>query len=330
MEVALDDAMKKSRENQKKKAAPKGPVPAKASVPLAPRPSKSDRCSTSSSSSKSPPVLSDAEHRKNVKAAAQKATVQPGVGARGAKLGMSVGEAIAAVGEKPTDKGTSIVRFDGLNLFFKEGTLERIRAEGSALTASGIGIGASEKQVVSAMGAPEGKRERDWLYPSRGISVFFSKGGGVRAFYVYPPKTPLALAIEPGVGVGPAKLGESCRDIVAALEGKPTTIELGPVGNRITLYRYGSLGFSNGLVLRCDKSGKLFLIDLYPTYAGKTPEGLGLTSSPEELRAAGYEVSRAEEHRLPPVSGNSRGLFVQESCVSSDRVRMLQVVPKAR
>jgi hypothetical protein len=280
-----------------------------------------------------PPAIGDEQHRKNVQRAAKEATIQPGEGGFAIRLGMSEAQIAEQLGA-PLEVDQAAAKSSGPRLkgllyddFYVHLTDDRAtRIEFfSGVTPEGVTQGTTIPQAHAVLGEPDvvlsyGHEHR---YLRRGLALLVVKGV-VKSIFVDAPAEPppgLDLAIEPGVGVGPVKLGAPCADALAALGSPPRSSATGPSTNRVRVHYFG---YERELEVRCDKTGKVFTILLQPPFRGKTAGGLGLHNTLDELTAGlgGLDEGTA---LLPPVRPTRTGLRM---VFSEKRLIQIQVVPK--
>jgi hypothetical protein len=280
-----------------------------------------------------PTAISDERHRANVERATKEATIRPGEGGFGIHLGMSearIAEQLgaplevdqaAATSTEPRRKG---LLYDDLYVTLTDDRATWIEFS-SGLTPEGVTVGTTAAQAHAVLGEPElvvayGLEHR---YFRRGLALLVVKGVVKRIFVDAPAEPPsgLDLAIEPGVGVGPVRLGAPCADALAALGGPARSSATGPSTNRVKVHYFG---YERELEVRCDKTGKVFTILLQPPFRGKTAGGLGLHNTLDELTAGlgGLDEGTA---LLPPMRPTRTGL---RAVFSEKRLTQIQVVPK--
>jgi hypothetical protein len=238
--------------------------------------------------------LTNAEHAENIKRAKKDANITPGKSALKVQLGMSLADVVAIHGEPdhpgPFSGDAHLAETRGwgaMSVNFVDGKVkdifvdEKAARENFALTSEGVAWGAIKDHVIQSMGEPENTNYNGWYYPSRGISMQIDDR--LRSFRIHAPTGGSNLAIEPGTGVGSAKLGAPCKEAADAL-GVPYFYRKSfTAGSSFDYWTGPAINLDVNLV--CSTNGTVSAINLYPPFAGTTAEGVGLHSDLAMLKA---------------------------------------------
>lgn len=264
--------------------------------------------------------------------AAQQFVVTPGVGMKALKLGDPEARITEILGEPLFMSGEHLYQYPGHMLYAKEGKVyafhcgDMSKPDSSYVqncvlqTQEGIGMGATEAEVIKAYGPPDDQREVKlyeggvrWLYRSKGMVLGLHHGKIHYMLFQEPKKKSQEPAtaetaasnqllagkwiVTPGVGMGDLKLGDPQSRITEVL-GDPLFIE----GEQVHQYE----GF---MVLA--REGKVYAIycddtdGMNPQRVKKsrcrTTKGVGVGSTEQDILKAYGEPSKRLKDQGRPV-----------------------------